>query len=94
MNFRTMNFTQRISAALFAGLVCLFNSVYAAPDFDRALSLPKRTENTVFRASFKANWLPDGKSFWYRVQTGPQSHEFVLINAETGERQTGRSSVR
>ncbi len=57
-------------------------------DFDAAFSFPKRTENTVFRDRVKANWLPDGKSFWYRVQTGPKAHEFVLINAETGKRQT------
>ncbi len=49
--------------------------------------LPKRTENTVFRDRVKAHWLPGGKSFWYRVQTGPQSHEYVLINAENGKRQ-------
>ena len=50
--------------------------------------LPKRTENTVFRDRVKPNWLPDGASFWYRVQTAPQDHEFVLINARTGERKT------
>jgi hypothetical protein len=44
-------------------------SAFAA-DFDAALSFPKRTENKVFRDRVKANWLPDGKAFWYRVQTG------------------------
>lgn len=53
--------------------------------------LPKRTENKVFRDRVKANWLPDGKTFWYRVQTGPESHEFVLIEAETGKRKTADS---
>ncbi|MCB1211646.1 MAG: prolyl oligopeptidase family serine peptidase [Verrucomicrobiales bacterium] len=53
--------------------------------------LSKRTENTVFRDHLKANWLPDGKSFWYRVQTGPQTHEFVLIEAETGARKTAQT---
>lgn len=56
---------------------------------DQALSLPKRSENKVFRAAVKANWLPDGKAFWYRVQTGPGTHEFVRIVAETGDRTTG-----
>ena len=56
--------------------------------FERALSLPERTENLVFRDRVDPKWLPDGKSFWYRVQTGPQSHEFVLVNAETGERKS------
>jgi dipeptidyl aminopeptidase/acylaminoacyl peptidase len=53
--------------------------------------LPKRTENTVFRDRIKANWLPDGKTFWYRVQTGPTTHEFVRIDATTGTRRTADS---
>jgi dipeptidyl aminopeptidase/acylaminoacyl peptidase len=53
--------------------------------------LPKRTENKVFRDRVKANWLPDGKTFWYRVQTGPEGHEFVLIEAETGKRKTAET---
>ena len=59
-----------------------------AVDFDAALSFPKRTENKVFRSRVNAHWLPDGKTFWYRVQTGPNSYEYVLINAENGKRQT------
>ena len=62
--------------------LCLFVSPVAAQITD----LPKRTENTLFRDRVKPNWLPDGASFWYRVQTAPQAHEFVLINARTGER--------
>jgi len=62
-----------------------------AADFDAALSFPKRTENKVFRDRVKVNWLPDGKTFWYRVQTGPQAHEFVLIDAEKGLRKTAKS---
>ena len=55
---------------------------------DQALSLPKRTENLVYRDRIKANWLPGDQSFWYRVQTGPKTHEFVLIEAATGRRKT------
>ena len=55
-------------------------------DYERAYSLPQRTENKVFHASVKARWLPDGKRMWYRVQTGPQAHEFVLVEMETGKR--------
>jgi dipeptidyl-peptidase-4 len=50
--------------------------------------LAKRTENTVFRDRVKANWLPDGKSFWYRVQTAPGKAEFVLVDATNGSRKT------
>jgi dipeptidyl aminopeptidase/acylaminoacyl peptidase len=62
-----------------------------AADFEAALSLPRRTENTVFRDRVKANWLPDGKRFWYRVQTGPGTHEFVLIDATSGTRRAAAS---
>jgi dipeptidyl-peptidase-4 len=65
-------------------------SAFAA-DFQAALSLPRRTENTVFRDRVKANWLPDGKRFWYRVQTGPGTHEFVLIDATNGTRREAAS---
>jgi len=59
-----------------------------AADIDQALTLPKRTENLVFRDRIKPTWLPDEQSFWYRVQTGPKTHEFVLIETTTGKRKT------
>lgn len=68
--------------------LCLAGPPAHAADIERALSLGKRTENKVYRAGVKAHWLPDGKSFWYRVQTGPEAHEFVLINAQTGQRKS------
>lgn len=40
----------------------------------------------VYRDELKANWLPDGASFWYRVNTGPDRFEFVLVDARTGTR--------
>ncbi len=60
-------------------------------EFDAALALPKRSENKVFRDRVKANWLPDGQAFWYRVQTGPGTHEFVLIDATNGTRRAADS---
>lgn len=67
----------------------LFCLALQAADFDSALALPARTQNKVFRDKVKPNWLPDGRSFWYRIQTGPGKHEFVWIEAETGARKTG-----
>jgi len=75
------------TAIFFFCLPFLCLQIWAA-DFDAALSFPKRTENKVFRSRVNAHWLPEGKTFWYRVQTGPQSYEYVLINAENGKRQT------
>ena len=58
-------------------------------DYERALSLGKRTENKVFRDRVKAHWLPGGTSFWYRVQTRPKQQECVLVDAVTGTRTPG-----
>ena len=55
-------------------------------DYERANSLRTRTANTEFRAEVKPNWLPGGTRFWYRVQTGAQQHEFVLVDAMAGKR--------
>ncbi|WP_425614763.1 prolyl oligopeptidase family serine peptidase [Anatilimnocola sp. NA78] len=78
----------RIIIALALGFCT--STIFAQDRIDRALGLSKRTANLVDREQVKPNWLPDGKSFWYRVQTGSQSHEFVLINGETGERKAAR----
>lgn len=66
----------------------LLSSVALAVDFEAALGLAKHTENKVFRDRVQANWLPDGKTFWYRVQTAAGKSEFVLIDATSGRRQT------
>jgi dipeptidyl aminopeptidase/acylaminoacyl peptidase len=51
----------------------------------RALSLARRTEGKVFRDAVAPHWLPDNRHFWYRVTTGPDAHEYVLVDAETGD---------
>jgi dipeptidyl aminopeptidase/acylaminoacyl peptidase len=53
--------------------------------YSQAQSLARRTEGKVFRDAVAPHWLPDGKHFWYRVATGPEAQEYVLVNAETGE---------
>jgi dipeptidyl aminopeptidase/acylaminoacyl peptidase len=55
-------------------------------DYERALSLARRTERTVFRAAVEARWFDGGKRFWYRVETGPDTHEFIVVDAEAGRR--------
>ena len=55
-------------------------------DYERATSLRERVANKVFRAEVKANWLSGNTRFWYRVQTGAQQHEFVLVDAVAGRR--------
>lgn len=40
----------------------------------------------VFHASVRPNWAPDGKSFWYRVSTGFNTFEFMLVNLATNKK--------
>jgi dipeptidyl aminopeptidase/acylaminoacyl peptidase len=56
-------------------------------DYERANRLRDLTANKVYRDQIKANWLPDNKHFWYRVRTGQNSFEYILVNAETGKRE-------
>ena len=50
-----------------------------------AQSLAQRTEGKVFRDVVAPHWLPDNRHLWYCVTTGPDTHEYVLVDAETGE---------
>jgi dipeptidyl-peptidase-4 len=54
-------------------------------DYDRAQSLARRTEQKIFRTTLQANWLPGTNQFWYRIQTGPEQFEYVLVEAATGK---------
>ena len=56
-------------------------------DYQRANRLRKTTENKVFGERIRPNWLPGSTMFWYRVRTGADRHEFVLVDAEAGTRQ-------
>ncbi len=85
--------TTRLACAL--SMAALFTAVSqitptfaegSRADYERANSLRERVANKVFHAEVKANWLPGNTRFWYRVQTGAQQHEFVLVNATAGKR--------
>jgi dipeptidyl aminopeptidase/acylaminoacyl peptidase len=76
--------------------LALLNLVLGAPnlaaqgtaaDYARAANLAKLTADKVFRDQVKPQWLADGTHFWYRVRTGSNTHEFVLVDAANGVRQ-------
>lgn len=54
-------------------------------DYERAQSLARRTEQKIFRADLKTNWLPGTNQFWYRVQIGADKFEFVLVDVDSGK---------
>lgn len=68
----------------------------SAADFDelysRAESLARRTEGKVFRDVVTPHWLPDNRRFWYRVTTAPDTREYVLVDAVTGEIKRAKSA--
>jgi dipeptidyl-peptidase 4 len=63
-----------------------FRAQAEAPDYERAQNLRPRLENKVFRDRVQPRWQPDNNQFWYRVKTGPNTHEFIWVDAEKGER--------
>ncbi len=58
-------------------------------DYDRAMSLSRRTENKVLRARVEPHWLSGNNSFWYRAETAPGKSENILIDCEKGTRTPG-----
>ena len=58
-------------------------------DYERALSLEKRTANKVFRTKVAPHWLPGGDSFWYRVEIAQGKFENVFVDCVKGERRAG-----
>ena len=55
-------------------------------DYARAAELPNLTRDKVFRDRVEPHWFDANRQFWYKVRTGPESHEFVLVEAEKGQR--------
>ena len=76
------------SVILFVTSSALLHSQGTQADYDRAKDLRKLTENKVFRDRVQPTWLPGSTQFWYQVRTGAEAHEYMLINAEKGERGT------
>lgn len=85
------------SIAKTSALVCattwslLSSLALAAPEHVKALQEALRAyDNKIFRAEVKPHWLADG-TFWYRVQTGPARHEYVMVDPVRGTRRAAES---
>lgn len=84
-------FTRLIASAL--GTTCLlllattpcFGQGTAA-DYQRAAQFPQWAGSKVFLKTVRPNWDESDRRFWYRVQTGRESFEFVLVDAHTATR--------
>ena len=63
-------------------------------DYQRAGNLAKLTRDTVFRDSVRPHWLAGDSQFWYRLSTGSDTFEFVLVDAEKGARRPAFDHAR
>jgi dipeptidyl aminopeptidase/acylaminoacyl peptidase len=85
-----MNYPTLCSCVVSLVLVLAADAVCAQGtrlDYQRADNLGQLTRNRVFRDRVRPHWFPDNRAFWYRVDTGPESHEFVLVDVQAGTRQ-------
>ena len=84
--------TRLIHIVLLSGIVLLALSPRVSgqgrkSDYERSKTYSSRVRNLVFRDTVKPNWFDAGRKFWYRVQTGRDSFEYVLVDAELGKRE-------
>ncbi|MBN2505703.1 MAG: prolyl oligopeptidase family serine peptidase [Verrucomicrobia bacterium] len=63
-------------------------------DYERAASLRRLTQNKVFRDRVQPHWLPGNTQFWYQVRTGPNTHEFIWVDAADGLRRPAFDHAR
>lgn len=70
-----------------AAMVMAEDGAATDADFQRAASVGQRFANRVFRASVVPHWFKGNERFWYRVQTGKEDFEYIMVNAKTGNRQ-------
>jgi dipeptidyl aminopeptidase/acylaminoacyl peptidase len=63
-------------------------------DYERASRLADLTSGKVFHASVEPHWLSDNRRFWYRVDLPDNQTQFLLVDAETGEKNPVFDHVR
>ena len=71
--------SSRAGLASAMALSCLLASATAA-------SREEQLRAAVFNARVEVHWLAGGTRFWYRLHSGAQKHEFILVDAIAGTR--------
>lgn len=72
--------------ALFSFAANLVWSQGTQEDYNRMGGLRTLTQGKVFRENVRPNWLSGENHFWYQIKTGTNSHEFVFVDSEKGQR--------
>jgi dipeptidyl-peptidase 4 len=93
MNNATLPLARRIAAATAVGLFFVLGSaaVHAQgskADYERSDNLRRLVEGKVTKSRVEPRWFAEGKKFWYRLDLGAGRREFVVVDAEAGERRT------
>jgi dipeptidyl-peptidase-4 len=83
---RAISFALLFSSTPILPILPILRADGSRSDYERALSLSPRTEGKVFRDRVRPRWIGDGKLFWYEVETGPGTREFVQVDAVRGVR--------
>ena len=55
-------------------------------DYERAANLSRQFQGKVFRVRVEARWLSNTVQFWYELETGTNTREFIWVDAEKGDR--------
>ncbi|WP_158265535.1 prolyl oligopeptidase family serine peptidase [Blastopirellula marina] len=69
---------------------CLVSPLLAqgkAEDYRRMEEVARTAQGKVFRDDVVPHWFGENDHFWYRVNIGPQQHEFILVDAAAGKRE-------
>ncbi len=56
-------------------------------DYERAANLRAQADGKLRKGWIEAQWLADGKRFWYKNDLAEGGSEFVFVDAEAGRRQ-------
>ena len=63
-------------------------------DASAARVTPRGTDRGVYRDRVDPHWFADNTRFWYRVETGRNRREFVLVDAVKGQRRPAFDHAR
>ena len=55
-------------------------------DASQAANRAPQAEAKIYRDRIDPHWLPGNNQFWYRIETGPGTHEFILVDAIAASR--------
>jgi dipeptidyl aminopeptidase/acylaminoacyl peptidase len=83
-----------ILACVLTTTASLLGQTTTPPPTPRAGLQSQQTVNKVFRDRVQPHWMPDGSTFWYAVKTGPDSREYVLVDAKAATRKPAFDHAR